>query len=273
MRRAADLRAQARPAFVDGTAPAATQRRQAAESKGDKAGARSRRELLSRFYPFHFKLANAIVREPERRRAAPADHVRALAARHGAALSRELKDSKIPHARGTSPLVIVPFLLAGYYLVRMLAHPARPPHRPGQAFVNVSDEGQHTIEEEWGRVAMARGLFRLERDQAAWFQNCYNAGAWIEKLRNIPPDSLALVRQCANPACRKFYWTRGTELEGERDSRTCGGRCRTALFRARARRRPPRRNVTGQRSKRKVSGLPAVSASRRSPLFPRRAAR
>jgi hypothetical protein len=156
--------------------------------------------LLNRLHSFPFQLANAITREPRRRAATPAQHVQVLASRHGAACARTLKHSKIPHARGTTELVLVPFLLAGFYLARMLAEVARQ-GRPGLGFVNIADEGRRALDEAWGSVGFARTLFPLERDQEAWWKNCGAAAAWIEKLLHAPHESVALIRRCKNPAC------------------------------------------------------------------------
>jgi hypothetical protein len=88
--------------------------------KGGKATAARRRAQIRRLNPFPFMLANAVMHEPRRRGAPSAAHVQALTDRHQAALARTLKRRKIPHTRGTSPCVTAPFLLAGFYLARML---------------------------------------------------------------------------------------------------------------------------------------------------------
>lgn len=270
MSRAVDLRGQGRQAFDAGTTPWDTRQKRAAGELGFKAMAVRRRALLRELQAFPLALANAIMREPKRRSVISAEHVQALADRHGVALARTLKSWKIWHSRGSSSaLALVPFLLAGYYLARMLTHIARPPHRLNVACVNAADDGKHALD-DWGTVAFARTLFPSERDQDAWLENCGAASMWIEKLLHSRHDALALVRRCANPTCPAPF---GGLRIGRTEPKTCGrSRCRVALFRAAGGRRP-RRNVTTQRSKRKVFGTSEPPAPRRSPLVSRPAAR
>lgn len=234
-----------------------------AGKRGGKATAKARKALLNAFHVFPFQLANTIVHEPRRQAASPAALVQRLYDRHGLALVQSLKRWKIPHARSASPLVTVPFLLAGYYLVNMFSQLARPPHRPNRAFLKAADEGLDALREGWGSVAFARTLFSLERDRDAWFENCGAAEAWIEKLIYAPHPSLALVRRCENPKCPAPFGG----ARGPRASRACSGRCRQALLRARAQGHRPRRHVTIQRSKQKDSGPAAPRSARATPLI------
>lgn len=231
--------------------------------------ARPRQALLNAFHVFPFALANAIMHEPERRGAPATRHVKALGARHGAALARTLKRWRIPHELGASPLVTVPFLLAGYYLARMLEQLARA-HTPTPAFFRIRDEGQEELDTQWGSGARGVELFTNPKDRAAWWGNCALAGLLLEKLEHVSPESLVLVRRCQNPACPGPFYVLGM---GPRERKTCGrSRCRVALFRASASIRP-RRDVTSLPAKRKVLGLSAPAATRRSPLVSRLSAR
>lgn len=251
-----------RQAIDDGVG---SDQQRAAGKKGGKVTAARRRAMLRRINTFPFKLANAVMAEPRRRGATPGEHVQALADQHHAALSRTLKRWKIPHARGVSPLVTVPFLLAGFYLARMLHEFTRTGAR-SRAFSRIRYDGQKALEERWGSGGFGYELFPTSaRDRNAWWGNCGLAGDWIEQLMHLPDEYLTLVRKCENPRCRTgFFWARGA-----REASTCSDACRVALLRARGRGTAPRRDVTIQRSKRKVSGVPASNSPRQSPVVSR----
>jgi hypothetical protein len=262
MSRAISLPRLERQAFDVGVSSGETQQQRAGR-KGGKATAAQRRTLIRRLNPFGFMLANAVMHEPRRRGTPSAADVRALTDRHQVALASTLKHRKIPHTRGASPYVTAPFLLAGFYLARMLHQLTRPGGGP-QGFSRIRYEGQTALEQRSASVAY--DLFPTSAaDRRAWWENCARAGDYLEGLTQLPGEFLALVGRCGNPAClTTFFFTRGP-----RAPRACGGACRQALFRGRA----SRRRVTIQRSKRKVLGVSAPPTPRRSPVISRPAAR
>jgi hypothetical protein len=133
--------------------------------------------------------------EPRRPAGTSAERVQRLGDRHSLALARTLKRWKIPHARGTSPLVTVPFLLAAYYLARMLDQLARA-GGPTPAFFDIRYEGQEALEKRWGSGAFGVELFTNLKDRKAWWGNCALAAGLVPVL---PPVRQADPTPAAGP--------------------------------------------------------------------------
>jgi hypothetical protein len=168
------------------------------------------RAKISAFPGFVLAVANAVWNERRLGRLPSEAIVRRLAASHPA-LVADLRRWRVPHARSSSPLTAVPFLLAGFYFARLLAMLARPPHRRTAAFVACADAGRDTIEGRWGSVAFAMTLFDRPEDRGAWYENCAAAATWLERFLYSPDArSSALIRCCERRRCpRPLFLYRG----------------------------------------------------------------
>lgn len=162
-----------------------------------------------------------------------------------------------------------PFLLAGFYLARMLRQLTRPGGGPA-ALAPIRYDGQTALEERCARLA-----YELFPDSAAarraWWENCARAGDLLEDLMHLPEEYLARIRRCQNPTCQTTFFFK--RAHGPRVPRTCSLACRQACFRAHNRSSFPRGAVTSLRFNQKVSGLQSARGPAQSPLFTRPRAR
>jgi hypothetical protein len=232
-RRDAALAAPARQA-LDAGPPRPSQPPAAPKSRG-----RLVRDRYATFPGFILVLANRVQHEQFPPSASPVECVRALG-RHHPAFTRLMRAWRAPAARGSSPLVLVPFLIAGFYLGRMLTQVARArEHRPTQAFAKALDDGEDALETRWGTYAFARELFPNVKDQDAWLANCGSAVVWLQRLALAPHDSLALVRRCKYSPCAApiYLYRRGRLNAGF--CKAHSGRGRQAKLRALRTVRPP----------------------------------
>lgn len=162
-------------------------------------------------------------------------YVHQLAQEHRRALLLVLRDYSFsgndPPDPAAPPATLVPFLLAGPHLARVLAILQAPPHRMPAAARRRWDTRIAQLTRYWSHPATTRRMFARAVDRRAWYGNW----AWVLidflALYRVPAHAWALLRRCQTPQCPKWFLNHSF-----RTRKFCTD-CRQGINRGRARRR------------------------------------
>ena len=196
--------------------------------KGGEARARLLEAQRRRLPRFILDLAN-LVMVPERRlqqRPKKLSECVAQMAEDHEVVAAILKRYNLPHTVA-SPIAFVPCIIASYYLANLLSMVARKPHKKTPEFIYATEDAEKEVD-RWYQLAVAprflpqeQRLLSRRQDRDAWADNLGFAQEWIEILRHVPTETLALVRECSNPRCASNFYMRRSGPESAFCSKSC----------------------------------------------------